>query len=86
MNLILESLHVNILFLLFEPDRRLSQPAQLLVDFTISDEFDAESVNYEKHLGDLLVLNLQETELSKRNYANDIPNTECCFTSMLHIR
>ena len=65
---------------------RLSQPAQLLIDFTISDEIDAESVKYDTHPGDLLVLNLQETELSKRNYVNDVPNVECCFTSLLHIR
>jgi hypothetical protein len=65
---------------------RLSQPAQLLIYFTISDDIDAESVKYEKHIGDLLVLNLEETELSKRNYANDVPNVECCFTSLLHIR
>ena len=65
---------------------RLSQPAQLLINFSISDEFDAKSVKYENNSGEFLVLNLQETELSKRNYANDVPNVECCFSSLLRIR
>ena len=80
--LILYYLNHNIILTFY----RLSQPAQLLINFSISDEFDAKSVKYENNPGEFLVLNLQETELSKRNYANDVPNVECCFTSLLRIR
>ena len=65
---------------------RLSQPAQLVIDFSVSEEVNADAVLISNNTGDLLVLNLQETELSIRNYVNDVPNVESCYTSLLHIR